>query len=114
MKPRMLALYSSFLDSTLKHCVWLVETNGLTYATPALVVLRDGAFGREQMFAVSSWHRRRLPPPRLHHCRQVRAGGDKVLAHAYASRVSRNHRRIDSGLRGHIFQKAGDLACFKG
>jgi hypothetical protein len=84
------------------------------HATPALVILRDGALGRQQMFAVPSWHRRRLPSPRLHHRSQVGAGCEKVLAHTHPSRVSRNHRGIDAGPSGHVFQKAGNLSCFEG
>jgi hypothetical protein len=81
---------------------------------PALLVLRDGALRRQQMLAVPSWHRRRLPPPRLRHRCEVGAAGDKVLAHTHPRRMSRNHRGIDVGLSGHVFQKAGNLAGFEG
>ena len=40
----------------------------------------------------------RLPPPRLHHPRQVGTAGDKILAHTHPSRVSRNHGGIDAAL----------------
>jgi hypothetical protein len=59
VKPRMSAWYWSPLDH-----ITVAQTS-----RPALVIFLCGALGRQQMFAVASWHRWALPPARLHHRR---------------------------------------------
>jgi hypothetical protein len=60
------------------------------------VVLGDGAAAGVEALGVAGDHLRRPPPPRLHDRDDVEAGGDEVLSHPDATRVTRDALGVDA------------------